>query len=131
MGNVLTESIKRTAALWETTAYTFDELGEETEISAPGPNGSSTASVTTMTYTPTGERWTVTNADGGVTTYGYNVLGEETSETDPAPDPVNHPTVRPVTQLRLRRLGPRDLGHRSRTTTPRPTPTRITAGRSP
>ena len=91
MGNVIQESDLQaivdsdSSEIWETTTYSYNSLEELTGVSAPGPNNSGSNAVTTYTYTPTGQTYQVTDADGGITTYAYDGIGEQTGVSLPDP----------------------------------------------
>ena len=61
MGNVTQQSDLQavvdsgTNYIWETTNYTYNGVGELTEVQAPGPDNSATQAVTKYAYTPTGQ----------------------------------------------------------------------------
>ena len=114
MGNVTQESVLQaltdsgTNSIWETTNYTYNNAGELTQVSAPGPNsplpsgegqgeggqGEGTPAVTTYTYTRTRQVYQVTDPNSGTTTYGYDAIGEQTSVSlpDPASGAAGGPT---------------------------------------
>ncbi len=84
LGNVTQVSVEQSPAVWETTTYTYNYLGEVLTKTEPAPNNGSGTVTTTYAYTPTGQVYTIINALGGTTpttTYGYDAIGEVTSVT--------------------------------------------------
>ena len=107
MGNVTSQSVLQAVSnddqVWQNTTYTYNSLEQLSTVSTPGPDGSSTPAVTTYTYTPTGNVYQITDADGGVETYGYDAIGEQMS--DSLPDPASGLPGGPTTTTAYDPLG--------------------------
>ncbi len=114
-GNLLSE----VDPLGRVTLYAYNALNELHTITSPGPESTTspqtaasalaaygnTADVTTMTYTPTGELYTVEDPLGRVTTYGYDALGRQVSATQPDPANGQDDSGSPVTSTAYDALG--------------------------
>ena len=70
------------------TYYEYDNLGRQTKVTTPDPDGAGaqSAAETTYTYDAAGQVITVTDPLGNVTTYEYDNLGRQTKVTQPDPD---------------------------------------------
>ena len=107
MGNVTSQQVLQAVSnydqVWQNTTFTYNTLEQLSTVSAPGPDGSSTAAVTTYTYTPTGNIYQMKDADNGVETFGYDALGKQTS--DSLPDPASGAAGGPITSYAYDALG--------------------------